>query len=158
MRRTLTLLAAFAWLSMSAVQASEWLWLTENDGLSDARHALLEGDPERAALLAERVLEGAGTTAIGGPPKALLEQAQTLLCICHRLSGDWIRAVSACDRAVALAPNDWRGYVNRAALAIDRRQLAMARKDLERAKTLAPAGEHAVEANLALLTDLQGSN
>lgn len=156
MRRILILLAAFAWLSTPAAQASEWMWLTENDGLRAARHALVEGDPERAAVLAERVLERAGKGTVGGPPKALLEQAQTLLCVCHRLSGAWNRAVSACDRAIALAPSDWRGYVNRAALAIDLGQLEQARADLEKAKMRAPTGEPAVEANLTLLADLQG--
>jgi len=158
MRRTLTLLAAFLWLAAPTVQASEWVWLEENDGLRQARQALVVGNATKAAAMAERALAGSAHGTIGGAPKALLRQGHALLCVCYRLTADWSRAERHCDAAVKLSPSDWRGYVNRAALAIEQERFVQAREDLERARSLAPPRESAVEKNMALLSDLQARN
>jgi len=131
--------------------AGETIHFVANDGLRQAREALLAGKPADAARRAEAVLRAAKRDSVGAPPRALLYQAHSLLCVCYRLEEDWPNAETQCDKAVALGSKNWRAYVNRAALALDRGAFAAAARDLARATELGPADDPAIRANQELL-------
>ncbi|MFQ5348140.1 MAG: tetratricopeptide repeat protein [Rhodothalassiaceae bacterium] len=136
-------------LSFAAQAQTTTIWLHGNDGLRQAENALRAGRVEVAIRHAERVRKSSRAQRTATESR-LHQAAEALLCVGHRLAGRAALALAHCDTAIALAPGDWRGYVNRGAAAFDLGRLAAARADFEHAHALAP-GEPAVAANLALL-------
>ncbi|RMD90785.1 MAG: tetratricopeptide repeat protein [Alphaproteobacteria bacterium] len=136
-------------LGFAAQAQTTTIWLHGSDGLRQANEALRTGRVETAIRHAERVRTSSRAQRTATEIR-LYQAAEALLCVGHRLAGRAALALAHCDTAIALAPGDWRGYVNRGAAAFDLGRLAAARRDFERARDLAP-GEPAIEANLALL-------
>ena len=137
--------------SFGAQAQTTTVWLHGNDALRQASDALRAGHVRAAIRHAERLRKSSRARRTANETR-LHGAAEALLCVGHRLAGDAARALDHCDTAIALAPRDWRGYVNRGAAAFDLGRLAAARADFARARAIAP-GEPAIEANLALLRE-----
>lgn len=147
----LGLLAALPALSptTAATAQTQILRFTENDALRQAREAISDGRLEDAARHAMRLRDRLNGPRPIAARESLVLEATTLLCATERLIGDFEAAEAECDRAIALAPRDWRGYVNRGALYLESNREADALRDFERAARLAPQ-EPAVRINLGL--------
>lgn len=119
---------------------------------TEALKALEAGNIELALAISMRVLREARRLPAGRDAAAQGYTGHSIACVCLRLERDFEKAVEHCDAAVALAPDNWRGFTNRGALHFDAGDLAAARADFEAAARLAPV-EPAVVANLRLVGD-----
>jgi len=153
--RMIAIVTAFvAGLLVLPSAASDNLQLTANDGLRQAHAALKAGNPGEAIRHAEDALTTAKRVSVSEPPEDLLYSAHTLLCIANRVATYFRQAETHCDTAVQLSPKNWRAYLNRAALGLDRTDLSAAQNDLKTADELGPENEWAIAANKRLLRRL----
>jgi tetratricopeptide (TPR) repeat protein len=116
---------------------------------ADARilwgHAPPSGNPliRRGAQALEegRIAEGISLTQAGldrAPSPRAAAVGFANLCAGYAMLKRWNEALPHCNRAIALDPEDWKPYNNRAAIFVARGELERAVADVKRALEIAP--------------------
>jgi tetratricopeptide (TPR) repeat protein len=102
-----------------------------NADLADGAAALQLGDADEGVRLTQRGLAAASS-------KDERVAGYSNLCAGLVMLGRLDEALEACDRALELDDEHWRGYSNRALVYLKRRQYAEAERDISRGEALSP--------------------
>ena len=106
-----------------------------NPFLADGADALLAGDAERGVELTER-----GLAIARG--RYELKAGLSNLCAGYKMLGRVEEALEKCNEVLALDPNYWRAYNNRALVLMELGRFEESRADIERGEELRPSSKH----------------
>lgn len=105
-----------------------------NHFLAEGADALTSGDAERGVALTEK---GLAIAQGAFEEKAALSN----LCAGYLMLGKLHKALDACDKAVAMDPDFWRAYNNRALVLIELGRFEESEADIARGQALRPSSK-----------------
>ncbi len=139
-------------LMLAGPATAEILWINQSDALLQARTALAKGRTAEASRHAENLIKSERRRLRSEAGAALRHAASEILCISERREGRPDQASRYCDAAIDLMPQNWRGYVNRGILSMTTGDIAAARADFRRARSLG-GDRNIIDSNLGALRE-----
>lgn len=115
-----------------------------NTSLARGADALLNGDYEKGAELTRK-----GLASAQGPREK--KTGLSNLCAAYFMLGKLELALDACNQVVALDPNFWRGYNNRALVLMDLGRYEESAADLDKGTALRPHAKNLQRTRARLL-------